>query len=374
MSGIKKIPFFGLDRQYALLRDEILAVTDEVYRTGQVLDGEYTRKFEQAMAIRTQRQFAVAVNSCTQALIFALRSVDQIRSDRILIPTQSFVATLNSVMEAGLEPVFCDVNPITGLIDLSRIMVNYNEINAIMYVNLFGNIVDYDKLRTYQEIFADNGVHIIEDAAQSLGASYSGIPSGKLGDVSCLSFDPTKNLPAYGSGGMVLTDDVGVFENCLSLRDNGKYHDHTVSGTNSKISEADAAQLLVKLQYFDGWQARRREIAEYYSDQLTGYVTVPPIDARVEPAWHKFVIHSAHRTRIRKSLENAGIETRVHYSRPLNLNSIGFAYDRGLLATEGAEEFGRTCLSLPIYPELTDVEVETVVDQVRLSVDSARNS
>jgi dTDP-4-amino-4,6-dideoxygalactose transaminase len=128
------------------------------------------------------------------------------------------------------------------------------------------------------------------------------------------------------------------------------------------------------LQYFDGWQARRREIAEYYSDQLTGYVTVPPIDARVEPAWHKYVIHSAHRTRIRKSLENAGIETRVHYSRPLNLNSIGFAYDRGLLATEGAEEFGRTCLSLPIYPELTDVEVETVVDQVRLSVDSARNS
>jgi len=277
-------------------------------------------------------------------------------------------------MEAGLEPVFCDVNPVTGLIDLSRIMVSYNEINAIMYVNLFGNIIDYDQLTTYRKVFADNGVSVIEDAAQSFGAYYRDIPSGKLGDVSCLSFDPTKNLPAYGSGGMLLTDDVDIFENCLSLRDNGKYHDHTVSGTNSKISEAEAAQLLVKLQYFDGWQARRKEIAEYYSDQLAGYVTVPHIDADVEPAWHKYVIHSPHRSWIKKSLEKAGIETRVHYSRPLNLNGIGFAYDRGVLATEGAEEFGRTCLSLPIYPELTDTEVEAVVDQVRLSVDSARNS
>jgi len=378
MNGTKHIPFFGLDRQYDLIREEILDITDQVYRTGQVLDGAHTRKFEQAMALRTQRKYAVAVNSGTQALVFALRAVDGLTltppvSDRVLIPAQSFIATLNSVLEAGLEPVFCDVDIDSGLIDLDRIMVNHNEINAIMYVNLFGNIIDYDRLTTYRQIFSDNGVYIIEDAAQSLGAYYNDLPSGKLGDVSCLSFDPTKNLPAYGSGGMVLTDNIDIFEHCLSLRDNGKYHDHTITGTNSKISEADSAQLLVKLQYFDEWQIRRKEIAEYYSDQLEGYVKIPWVDHRIEHAWHKYVIHTEHRSALRRYLEAHGVETRVHYSKPLNLNPIAFPYDRGVLETHGAEEFGRTCLSLPIYPELSDAEVETVVDLIRQGIDSARD-
>ena len=376
MSGTKKIPFFGVDRQYASIKEEILDATDRVYSSGKVLDGDYTFLFEQYMRNHTQRKYACSVGSCTQALIFSLRTL-HVRvgicndRDKVLIPAQSFVATLNAVVEAGFDPVFCDVDPVTGLIDLNKIPVHHSEIAAVMYVNLFGNIIDYDKLTVYKQMWADEDIPVIEDAAQSFGASYRDIPSGKLGDISCLSFDPTKNLNNYGSGGMILTDDAEIWELVNDMRDNSKGNEHIASGTNSKMSEADCAQMIVKLRHFYSWQARRTEIAEYYTSELDGYVTIPAVDMNVTHAWSKFVVHHLDRTSLIRELDNAGIEIRVNYIRPLHLQSLAYAfdiaYDPGIL--EGAEQFSRTCLSLPIYPELSDSEVEYIVDAVKQIAD-----
>ena len=370
MTGTYKIPFYGVDRQYASIREEILDATDQVYQSGQVLDGDQTYLFEKTMAKIAERKYACSVGSCTSALTFSIRAVTQrygsyTDRNKILIPAQSFIATLNSVVEAGYDPVFCDVDPVTGLIDLNKIPVHHSELAAVMYVNLFGNIIDYNKLIVYKQIWGDEGIPVIEDAAQSFGAYYRGVPSGKLGDVSCLSFDPTKNLNNYGSGGMILTDDPEVWESVADMRDNGKMNEHIATGTNSKMSESDSAQMLVKLKYFDDWQKRRREIAEYYTSELDGYVTIPGVDMNVEHAWSKYVVHYKNRTPLVHFLDTLGIESRITYSRPLHLSNIAFGYEIDYNSLDCAEEFSRTCLSLPIYPELTDSEVETVVDSIR---------
>jgi dTDP-4-amino-4,6-dideoxygalactose transaminase len=373
MTGTAKIPFFGLDRQYVNLREEILDATDQVYSSGKTLDGRFTEKFEQTIAKMTERKYACAVGSCTQALIFSLRAIEDFGvTHKVLIPAQSFVATVNAVLEAGYDPVFCDVDSSTGLLDLNKIPVTADEISAIMYVNLFGNVLDQDRLISYMEIFSERKIPVIEDAAQSFGAYYRGVPSGKLGDVSCLSFDPTKNLNNYGSGGMILTDDPAIWELVADMRDNGKSSEHIASGTNSKMSEADCAQMLVKLKYFDSWQKRRTDIANYYTEELDGWVSIPTVDMNVEHAWSKYVIHSDSRSTLHIELGNAGVETRINYPTPLHLQPVSYQFDFGRYdrtdTLDGAENFSRTCLSLPIYPELEDYEIEYVVDAVKQSI------
>ncbi len=361
MTGYK-IPFFGIQRQYKNLREELMHATDGVYTSGNVLDGPYTDRFEKSMARRCQRQYAVAVNSGTQALIFAQQALDI--QGRVMIPAVSFVATLNSVISCNNEPVFCDIDE-RGLMDLETIDYALDgNVNAVMYVNLLGNILDYHKLVNIAKFF-NQDVRIIEDAAQSFGATYNNIPSGKLGDISVLSFDPTKNLNNYGSGGMLLTDDYDAYQMCLNLRDNGKILRHDYAGTNSKMSEADCAQMLVKLNYFDAWQQRRKEIAEYYTNTLMNYIDVVLPGEGVEHAWQKFVVLVTNRDSLRGYLSTKGIETRIHYDtalfeHPVGWNYINYAKD----LMRGASAWAKESLSLPIYPELTDSEIEYVVENI----------
>lgn len=365
MVGQTIIPFFGVKRQYADLREEILHVTDEVYKTGQVLDGEYTRRFEQLIARRCDREFAISVNSCTQGLIFAMQQLGT--PGRVVIPSVSFAATVNSVLMTEHNPVFVDVDH-NALIDLENINdpLNGHHTSAVMYANLFGNIVDYDRFRMLTQFFG-NDMFVIEDAAQSFGAKYKGIPSGKLGDISVLSFDPTKNLPNYGSGGMVLTDNYDIALAILDLRDNGKMGLHSYPGTNSKMSESDCAQMIVKLQYFDEWQDRRDAIARYYTQQLSPYVKVLQPNEDVEHAWHKFVLRTDNRDKLKHHLVLKGVETKIHYDKMLPDLDISRSIYTGGLANSyyGAEKFCKESLSLPIYPELTDLEVERIAEAVK---------
>ena len=358
------IPFFGIDRQYQNLRQELLDAIDRVLRSGQVLDGEYTSFFERQMARRCDRSYAVAVNSCTQGLIFALQAGVP-RESRVLIPGISFAASVNSVLMAGHAPVFCDVDQ-NALIDLESLdyALDGAGVNTIMYANLFGNVVDWDRF-CMQVDFFNNNMFVIEDAAQSFGASYRGVPSGKLGDVSVLSFDPTKNLNNYGSGGMVLTDDLEMAEVLYDLRNNGKRDGHNHAGTNSQMSESDCAQMLVKLKYFDSWQQRRSEIAEYYIKELAEFVDICLPGEDVVPAWHKFVIRLTNRHALRHHLSDLGIETRVHYNKPLFELPVGWEYiDYARDPFRESTAFSKECLSLPIYPEMSDSEVETVAQAV----------
>ncbi len=364
MNG-SEIAFTGLQRQYQNLKQELLDATDRVLASGQVLDGQYVNYFERQIARRCHRQYAIAVNSCTQALVFAQGALGI--DGKVLIPTQSFVATLNSVVMAGNTPVFCDIDE-QALMDLEMLSFGLTEadIKGIMYVNLFGNILDYDKFRTVVNFFNPNGdIKIIEDAAQSFGASYNGTPSGKLGDVSVLSFDPTKNLPNYGSGGMILTDDENVASICYNLRDNGKISNHVTPGTNSKMSEVDCAHMLVKLKYFDEWQRRRAEIADFYTEHLLSYVDPILPNEGVDHAWHKYVIRLNDRHNLQTFLAKRGIQTKIHYEVPLFEHELAYDYynyarDVFRLGTMHSKE----SLSLPIYPEMTDAEVETVAETI----------
>lgn len=358
------IPFFGITRQYENHQKELLDAVHTVYKSGKVLDGEFTHKFESSIAQRCGRRYAVAVNSCTQGLIFA-QQVLFTEPTKLLIPTISFVATLNSVVLNGNTPVFCDTDD-QALMDLESVdyAIKGAGVGGVMYVNLFGNTVDYERFKLMTEFFNDD-LMVIEDAAQSFGASHRGRPSGSLGDISVLSFDPTKNLPNYGSGGMVLTDDYRIYQMLLDLRDNGKRTGHEIVGTNSKMSESDCAQMLVKLKYFDHWQARRQEIATYYNNELPESITRPGVTPGTEHAWHKYVIKTESRSSLRDNLMHRGIETKIHYELPLYEHPAGYPYIN--YASElyrEASAFCSECLSLPIYPEMTDAEVEYVVNSV----------
>lgn len=346
------VDFFGLARQYLKLKEELAEATHSVLSTGQVLGGPNTTRFEAEMSARCGRRYAVSVNSCTQALVFAQQALN-VRGN-VLIPTTSFVATLNSVLLAGNNPVYGEID-INGLLEVK----SYADVNAIMYVNLFGNVLDYPELRA-----KNPGIKIIEDAAQSFGASIDRVQSGKLGDISVLSFDPTKNLPNYGSGGMLLTDDRSVYGTLLDLRDNGREHSHMHMGTNSKMSEVDCAHMSIKLKYFYAWQARRREIANYYANNITlDVVPLLPND-NVTHAWHKYVIRTEKRDLLRASLFRDSVETKVHYDNALYDYPVSPYKPAGFSMTELHKE---RSLSLPIYPEMTDSEVEQVVKAVNNS-------
>lgn len=359
MEDADLIPFFGIRRQYAQLRNELLDASDHVYMSGRVLDGPHTINFENAIAERCNRQYAIAVNSCTQGLIFALSCLTPLQD--VIIPNLSFAATLNSVLMARHNPRFVDTD-YKGLLDLSTVEYNTREenIGGIMYVNLFGNTVDYDKFRIVTEFFGED-LFIIEDAAQSFGAKYKDIPSGKMGHVSVLSFDPTKNLPNYGSGGMILTDDPQLADFFLDLRDNGKPSAHINPGTNSKMSESDCAQMLVKLKYFDAWQQRRTEIAEYYISRMYQYVDIILPNQHVTHAWHKFVIRIPERNLLQQHLKEHHVDTRIHYSTTLSDLDVPVMSEGEL---RESHQFARDALSLPIYPELTDLEVEHIASTV----------
>ena len=359
------IPFFGVKRQYHSIKDEILDATDLVLSTGRVLDGHFTEEFERQIAKRCHRRYAVAVGSGTQALIFAQQLLFP-EPANIIVPTVSFIATVNSVLMAGNTPIFCDVDD-QALINLESMDHALSAAGAegIMYVNIFGNVIDYDRFRTIARFF-NKDLTVIEDAAQSFGASYGDIPSGAMGDVSVLSFDPTKNLNNYGSGGMVLVDNLSDANLIKDYRDNGKKNDHEIPGTNSKMSEVECAQMIVKLRHFDVWQQRRRSIAEYYTQELSDIVDVPKVTDNGFHAWHKYVIKTSDRSSLQRHLSASGIETKIHYDRPLYEYGVGYPYINYVAELyREASAFCAECLSLPIYPELTDAEVERVVSEIK---------
>jgi dTDP-4-amino-4,6-dideoxygalactose transaminase len=365
----KTIKMYGVDRQYQNLKHEVLDITDRVLSTGQILDGDYTTRFELVMAHRLGREYAIAVNSATTGLVFALKCLFSGEKSGLLIPAVSYIATMNSAILSKYANIqICDVDP-SGLMDLGRAdQAMGSEIQTVMYVNLFGNTVDWDRFKIMTQFFGSEQVRVIEDAAQSFGASFNGVPSGKMGDISVLSFDPTKNLNNFGSGGMILTDDITVYELVKNLRDNGKHTGHEMPGINSKMSEVDCAIMTMKLKHFDKWQARRTEIADYYTRELQGLVEVPVATPGTTHAWSKYVIRVPNRMQLKKHLDYNDIESKPTYTRALYEEFVGRSYAPvGPTGDDNWEchRFTRECLSLPIYPELYDSEVERVVRTIR---------
>jgi dTDP-4-amino-4,6-dideoxygalactose transaminase len=361
MSGLT-IPFTGLKKQYNNLRSEILDATDEVLRSGQLMNGNYTAEFENWLAKKNKQKYAVTCHSGTHALEIIASyhaSQESIEPPRVLIPSMTFAATANAFMRAGWDIHFVDVDRY-GVIDPTTIPEDLS-FQAVVLVGLYGSGVGRaGEFRRWPVRSVLNDVVWIEDGAQHWLAD-----GCKRSSHACaISFDPMKNLACYGNGGAVVTNNLSLVEYARGWREHGKSN-HQFSGTNSRMSEIDCAQMMIKTRYIDDWQQRREEIATYWIERLKKSNIRCLIDDKnfEGHAFHKFVIDVDNRDLLKQNLLIKKIETRVHYKEPLHELGV-FRQFTGPNILSNSSALARRVLSLPFYPELTDLEVEYVIDQV----------
>jgi dTDP-4-amino-4,6-dideoxygalactose transaminase len=333
------------------------------------MSGNYTTEFESWLARRNSVKYAVICHSGTHALeiIAEYYRTQYPDTPRVLMPTMTFAATANAFIRAGWDVQFADTDQY-GCIDTNRIseQIDYN---AVVLIGLYGSGVQkYQEHRRHQTWRLSSTV-VIEDAAQHWLAD----DCLRIGDAAAVSFDPMKNLANYGNGGAVLTDrfDLAVYARSWTMH--GKPSNQMV-GSNSRMSEIDCATLLVKTKHLDQWQSRRHLIATYWRECFVNSPVRCLIDHTNDRghAYHKFVIDIDDRKKIQKSLDIRGIETRIHYEHPLHEIGV-FRQFSGPDWFSSASSLARRVLSLPLYPELTDLEVEYVKDQVLDAVESEHN-
>jgi dTDP-4-amino-4,6-dideoxygalactose transaminase len=353
MNGLK-IQFTGLVRQYNNLREEILAATDQVLRSGQLMSGNMTIEFEAWLAKRNHSKYAVTCHSGSQALeIIAeyYRQQTSVNPPRVVIPSMTYVATANAFIRAGWDVHIADTDRY-GLLDQDRLPLDLS-VQATVLVGLYGQAVGVTRHWATDLIIEDGAQHWLSNGGR------------RAGNATAISFDPMKNLNSYGNGGAVVTDDIDLLIFAREWRDNGKPA-HANIGTNSRMSEVDSAQMLVKTGHIDAWQQRRAKIAVYWAERLKGHPHIRSlIDASnwAQHAFHKFVVDVDNRDIVAKNLALRGIETRVHYRQPLHELPAYASYAQPNLLSV-ASAFSRRVLSLPLYPELTDLEVEYIIDQL----------
>ena len=352
MNGLK-IPFTGLKKQYNTLRTEILDVTDEVLRGGQLMAGNYTAEFENWLARRNHSKYAVTCHSGSQALeIIAeyYRAQSSVNPPTVVVPAMTYVATANAFVRAGWNLYIADTD-YHGLLDTRKIPTDLS-VQATVLVGLYGAAVNSDRFWATDLIIEDGAQHWLSNNATRVGAA------------TAISFDPMKNLNAYGNGGAVVTDDIDLLEFAREWCNNGK-PGHAMIGTNSRMSEVDLAQLMIKTQYIDAWQKRRANIAMYWVGRLKNSGIRSLIDTHNADthAYHKFVIDCDARDVLQRNLELKGIETRVHYQEPLH-ELPAYSDYAGPDILSVASALSRRVLSLPLYPELSDLEVEYIIDSV----------
>jgi dTDP-4-amino-4,6-dideoxygalactose transaminase len=356
------IPLVDLLAQYESIQPEIDAAIQHVLRTRQFVGGEELEQFEQEFAAYCGAGGCVGVGNGTDALYLILRSMGIGPGDEVITTAHTFIATAESISATGASPVFVDVLPDTLLIDPAAVEAAITpKTRAIVPVHLYGQPCDMDRIL---EIAGAHHLRVVEDAAQAHGARWRGQRVGSLGDAAAFSFFPGKNLGAYGDAGAVVSNDADLIANVRRLANHGRTEKyiHEVVGVNSRLDGLQAAVLRVKLRHLDAWNARRAEIAGWYSARLASSpVVLPTVDQRAETAWHLYVIRVAGRDRLQAALKNAHIATGVHYPMPLHLQP---AY-RDLRHTRGslpiAECAAAEVLSLPLYAELTEPDQVAVV-------------
>jgi dTDP-4-amino-4,6-dideoxygalactose transaminase len=359
------IKFIGLNRLFNNYRNDFLEATEKVLSSGIAVGGPHVDEFEKNLANITNRKYAVSVTSCTDALFFILKAYGIGKGDEVITTSYSFIATASAILRTGAKPVFTDVDEHYHL-DLEQVRkAKTNKTKAVMAVNLLGDCVDFP---AFEEYCRSENLLLIEDAAQSFGARFGNIPSGKLGHASALSFSPMKTVPCFGTAGAVVTDDEDVFNKCRSLRRHGKVNESPASvmlGYNSVIPADKAAQLNVSLKYMDQWQERRSIIADRYIAGLEGVrdIITPKTRKNVVHCWHKFIFRTSRRDELQKHLLSKGIQTQIHYKIPLPSEPIFGDKNPDFYAK--AISYSKTCLSLPIYAELKDEEVDYIIKQIR---------
>jgi dTDP-4-amino-4,6-dideoxygalactose transaminase len=357
------VPLLDLKAQYATIKDEIEAAIRDVVEEQRFVLGNKVEELEERIAGYVQTKYAVGVASGTDSILLSLKALGVGPGDEVITTSFSFFATAGEIVNAGATPVFVDIDPKTFNIDPKLVERAITErTKAIMPVHLFGQCADMDPILRLAE---KHRLKVVEDAAQAIGAAYNGRAAGSMGDCGCISFFPSKNLGAYGDGGIVVTSDPELADAVRMLRVHGsrKKYQHETIGTNSRLDALQAAVLLAKLPHLDEWNESRRRNAAYYDEKLAGLdgVQTPYIAPDNVSVYHVYTVRVRNRDKVMERLNNNGIGTAVHYPLPLPYQKCFeyLGYSEGDLPD--CEKAAKEVLSIPIYPELTQEQMDAVV-------------
>jgi dTDP-4-amino-4,6-dideoxygalactose transaminase len=359
------VPFVDLKQQYTSIKSEVDAAIAHVIENTSFILGPQVRAFETAFAQYTGGRACIAVNSGTAALQLALMAVGIGAGDEVIVPSFTFFATAEAVSVLGATPVFVDVDPLSYTVTAATIeRAITSRTRAIIPVHLYGQAADLDPIL---ELASKHNLRVIEDAAQAHGAEYKGKRVGGLGSAGCFSFYPSKNLGAYGEAGAVVTNDEELATRLRLLRDHGstsKYA-HAIVGYNFRMEEIQAAVLNVKLPHLNDWNDARRARATQYNAALSNSTVVLPRELDyARHVYHVYAVQSENRDALQKRLSAAGVQTGVHYPIPIHLQPAykSLGYNPGDLTV--TESLAKRVLSLPMFPELNDEQIDRVAQAV----------
>lgn len=359
------IPMIDLNREMLYLKDAIQFSINDVLDSGIYVLGERVEALEKRIANYTNTTFGIGLANGTDALLLALKALGICAGDEVITTAFTFVATAEAIALTGATPVFVDIDPHTYNIDPDLIRKAITpRTKAIIVVHLYGRAAE---MTTILEIAQRHNIKVIEDACQALGTEYGGHKAGSLGAIGCFSFYPSKNLGAFGDGGMVVTNDKDLHEKICELRNHGsrQRYVHSSIGINSRLDELQAAVLLVKMNYLDLFLERRRSIAERYTTELSPFAKTPSIFKDRGHTFHQYCIEIDHRADMQQYLKEKLISTAVYYPIPLHLQEA-FAYlnyKNGDLPV--TETISARILALPIFPTMTSDEQEYIIAAIR---------
>jgi dTDP-4-amino-4,6-dideoxygalactose transaminase len=356
------VPFLNLAAQYDSLKSELLPVIEKTLAAGHYVLGPNVAAFEQEIATFTETKFGVGVNSGSDALTLALRALEIGPGDEVITTPFTYIAPAEAIHQVGAKIVFADIHSRTFNIDPAEIERRITpRTKAIIPVHLFGQAAPMKEIIALAQ---PRGIHIIEDCAQAIGATYDGKPVGNFGAMGCFSFYPTKNLGANGDGGMVVTNSDSLAKKLRMLRVHGieRRYFHDLHGYNSRLDELQAAILRVKLPHLSRWNARRAEIARYYTQHLDHLPLEFPVTAKENNhVFHVYAMLTDRRDALQKFLGDRGVPSIIYYPRPLHLQQVytRLGYKTGDFPV--AEKISELILPLPMYPELTKELLDQVV-------------
>lgn len=364
-----KIKFLDLKKEYKFIKKEINLVIRKVLESSQFVGGREVRNFEKKFAKFCKVKYAISVNSGTDALFLALKAIGIQKNDEVITTPFSFIATAEVVANIGARPVFVDIDTDSFNIDVSKIKKAISsKTKAIIPVHLFGQMAEMSEIIKIAQKYK---IFVIEDACQAIGAEYKKKKAGSIGDFGCFSFFPSKNLGAYGDGGMVVTNNKKLAEKIVLLKNHGssekdKYR-NLILGTNSRLDTLQAAILNVKLRYLKNWQEIRQEIAQYYTQNLknVGDIVIPKILSERVHIFNQYTIKTKKRDELKEYLKKHHIETMIYYPIPLHLQPCFkyLGYKKGDYPE--AEKASEEVLSLPIHPYLSKKEQFFIVQKIK---------
>lgn len=366
MDEKKKLQLLDLVAQYQTIKPEIDEAISKVVSTGGFILGKTVEEFEKSVAGFVGVKYGIGVNSGTDALYLALKAAGVREGDEVITTPFTFIATAEVICWIPAKPVFVDICPDTLNIDPVKLEKAITpRTKAIIPVHLYGQAADMNEI---MEIAKKHKLAVIEDCAQSLGAKYHGQQTGSIGHIAGLSFFPSKNLGAYGDGGMVLTNDEEMMKMVKMLRQHGqdkKYH-HLKIGVNSRLDALQAAVLSVKLKHLEKWNQARQEKAGYYNQRFAGIgdIKIPQTRSYNEVIYHQYTLRTAKRDALVEFLGQNGVPVAVHYPIPLHMQPAFEFLGHKNGSFPVAEEAASQVFSLPIYPEITREQQDRVVDAI----------